>query len=81
MSPLYISQIFYLRTSKKENCVETAFFFTEPRFFTSLGHSFLCAAPCLWNKLPKYVITAKSVYSFKTLLKTLIVKSDKDLFD
>ena len=45
-------------------------------------HAFVTsAAPCLWNKLPEYVKTAKSVDSFKTLLKTLIMKSESDFYD
>ena len=56
--------------------------FKEPRFAKSWGsRSFLCAAPHLWNKLPEYVKTAKSVDSFKTMLKTLIMRSECDFLD
>ena len=71
MSPLYISNLF-----------NSKIVFTEPRFTKSCGaRSFLCAASRLLNKLPDYVKTAKCVDSFKTLLKTLIIKSESDFFD
>ena len=56
--------------------------FTEPQFAKSWGsHSFLCAAPCLWNKHPEHVKSAKSVNSFEILVKTFMMKSECGFFD
>ena len=82
MSPLYISNLFTPYKQQRQLGSNSKILFTEPQFSKFCGAcSFLCAAPRLWNKLPKYVKTAKSVDSFKTLLKTLIMKSDSDFFD
>ena len=71
MSPLYISHLLTPYKQERQLRLNSKILFTEPRFAKSWGsHSFLCAAPRLWNKLPKYVKTAKSVDSFETLLKT-----------
>ena len=84
MSPLYISNILTPYKQERHLRSNSKILFTELRFAKSLGsRSFICAAPRLWNKLPGYVKTAnkKSVDSFKTLLKTLIMKSACDFFD
>ena len=82
MSPLYISNLLTPYKQQRQLRSNSKLLFTEPRFTKSCGaRSFLCAAPPLWNKLPEYVKTAKSVDSFKTLLNTLIMKSESDFFD
>ena len=85
MPLLYISNLLTPYKQERQlrwNSNYSKILFTELRFAKSWGsRSFLCAAPCLWNKLPEYVKTAKSVDSFNTLLKTLIMKSECDFFD
>ena len=82
MSPLYISNLLTPYKQERQLGSNSKILFKEPRFAKSWGsRSFLCAAPHLWNKLPEYVKTAKSVDSFKTMLKTLIMKSECDFLD
>ena len=82
MSPLYISNLLTPYKQERQLRSNSKILFKEPRFAKSWGScSFLCAAPRLWNKLPEYVKTAKSVDSFKTMLKTLIMKSECDFLD
>ena len=82
MSLLYISNLLTPYKQERQMRSNSKILFTEPRFAKSWGsRSFLCAAPRLWNKLPEYVKTTKSVDSFNTLLKTLIMKSECDFFD
>ena len=65
MSPLYISNLLTPYKQEKQLRSNSKILFKEPRFAKSWGsRSFLCAAPRLWNKLPEYVKTAKSVDSF-----------------
>ena len=82
MSPLYISNLLSPYKQERQLRSNSKILFKEPRFAKSWGsRSFLCAAPRLWNKLPEYVKTAKSVDSFKTMLKTLIMKSECNFLD
>ena len=62
MSPLYISNLLTPYKQQRQLRSNSKILLTEPRFKKSCGaRSFLCAAPRLWNKLPEYVKTAKSV--------------------
>ena len=82
MSLFYISNLQTPYKQERQLRSNSKILFIEPRFAKSWGsHSFLCAAPRLWNKHPEYAKTAKSVDSFKTLLKILIMKSECDFFD
>ena len=70
MSPLYISNLLTPYKQQRQLRSNSKILFTEPRFTKSCGaRSFLCAAPRLWNKLPEYVKTAKSVDSSKHCLR------------
>ena len=58
-----------LRSSNKD-------LLTVPRTFTSYGNrSFASAAPSLWNALPDYIKCASSLNSFKSKLKTFLMKN------
>ena len=73
MSPLYISNLLTPYKQQKQLRSNSKILFSEPRFTKSCGaRSFLCAAPRLWNELLEYVKTAKSVDSFKTVLKGVL---------
>ena len=83
MATLYISHLLTPYKQERQLRSNSKILFTETRFAKSWGsRSFICAAPRLWNNmLPEYVKTAKSVDSFKTLLNTLIMKSESGFFD
>jgi hypothetical protein len=75
MSPSYLTDLLTpyipardLRSSNKD-------LLTVPRTFTTYGNrSFGSAAPSLWNALPDYIKCATSLNSFKSKLKTFLMK-------
>ena len=74
-APLYLSELIELKTPGRYNLRSNSdtLLLKHPAFksCTTLGdRSFTCAAPKLWNSLPRAIRCADNVTIFKRLLKT-----------
>ena len=75
MSLLCIANLLTPYKQERQSRSNSEVLITEPRFAKSWGsHSFLCAAPHLWNKLLEYVKTDKSVDSSSQFWKNDICR-------
>ena len=75
LAPLYLSELIELKKPGRYNLRTNSdtLLLKYPAFksLTTLGdRSFTCAAPKLWNSLPKAIRNANNVNTFKRLLKT-----------
>ena len=75
-SPKYLTDLISLRSSTSSRPLRsssTMQLTPGPRTSTKYGdRAFSSIAPSLWNKLPSYIHSAKSVSQFKALLKTYL---------
>ena len=77
LAPNYLSELLHVRDIPRElrSSDDKLLVVPKSRTVTFGDRAFSCAAPRLWNGLPKHIRSANSLSSFKSLLKTHLFDS------